>query len=68
LAGVLLCALALPAPAPAGVGAEATGRLAESVAHLKPGEFLWAPQVAPAGPLIIVVSLKRQRAYVYRTV
>jgi hypothetical protein len=33
---------------------------------LKPGEYLWAPEVAPAGPVTIVVSLKTQKAYAYR--
>lgn len=33
---------------------------------LKPGEFLWHPEIAPAGPVVLVVSLDEQRAYVYR--
>lgn len=33
---------------------------------LKPGEFVWAPDIAPRGPLAIVISLPAQRAYVYR--
>jgi hypothetical protein len=33
---------------------------------LKPGEFVWAPDVAPDGPIVVVVSLDEQRAYVYR--
>ncbi|WP_454831466.1 L,D-transpeptidase [Pseudoxanthomonas wuyuanensis] len=35
-------------------------------ANLKPGEYLWYPQIAPAGPIVLVVSLDEQRAYVYR--
>jgi len=38
----------------------------EAVHKLKPGGFFWAPQVAPAGPMLVVVSLRLQRAYVYR--
>lgn len=34
--------------------------------QLKPGEFYWHPEIAPAGPLIILVSLDEQRLYVYR--
>jgi hypothetical protein len=34
--------------------------------ELKPGEFTWAPQAAPAGPILVVVSLDEQRGYVYR--
>ena len=33
---------------------------------LQPGEFLWHPEIAPAGPVVLVVSLDEQRAYVYR--
>jgi len=33
---------------------------------LKPGEFLWHPEISPAGPIVLVVSLDEQRAYVYR--
>ena len=33
---------------------------------LKPGEYLWYPQIAPAGPIVLVISLDEQRAYVYR--
>jgi hypothetical protein len=40
--------------------------VAEAVARMMPGDFLWAPEVAPEGPVLIVVSLKTQRAYAYR--
>ncbi|MBJ7439615.1 MAG: L,D-transpeptidase [Sphingopyxis sp.] len=40
--------------------------VADAVERLKPGEYIWAPQVAPEGPIMIVVSLQRQRAYIYR--
>ncbi|WP_240500039.1 L,D-transpeptidase [Sphingomonas montana] len=33
---------------------------------LKPGEYLWVPEIAPAGPVTIIVSLKTQKAYAYR--
>src|SRR5690606_16039926 len=42
------------------------GSIAETVAKMKPGEFLWAPEVAPAGPVVIIISLETQRAYAYR--
>jgi hypothetical protein len=35
-------------------------------ADLKPGEYLWVPAVSPRGPVVMVVSLPEQRAYVYR--
>ncbi len=37
-----------------------------AIERLKPGEYLWAPEIAPAGPVTMIVSLKTQRAYVYR--
>jgi hypothetical protein len=37
-----------------------------AIERMKPGEFLWAPQIAPEGPITIIVSLKTQRAYAYR--
>jgi L,D-transpeptidase catalytic domain len=33
---------------------------------LKPGEYVWAQGVAPDGPIVVIVSLTEQRAYVYR--
>jgi hypothetical protein len=33
---------------------------------MKPGEFLWAPGIAPEGPVTVIISLKTQRAYAYR--
>jgi len=35
-------------------------------ANLKPGEYLWVPEASPRGPIVMVVSLPQQRAYVYR--
>jgi hypothetical protein len=35
-------------------------------AALKPGEFTWAPDRAPDGPVAVVVSLTEQRVHVYR--
>jgi hypothetical protein len=43
-----------------------SGSVAARVKNLKPGGFLWAPRAAPEGPILIIVSLKKQRAYVYR--
>lgn len=33
---------------------------------LKPGEYRWWPELAPEGPVVMVVSLPEQRLYVYR--
>jgi hypothetical protein len=33
---------------------------------LKPGEWVWAPEIAPSGPVLVTVDLGRQLATVYR--
>src|SRR5262245_34241252 len=33
---------------------------------LKPGEYVWEPERAPEGPLLVVASITEQVAYVYR--
>jgi hypothetical protein len=38
----------------------------EDVRDLKPGQFVWYPERAEAGPVAIVVSLPDQLVYVYR--
>lgn len=42
------------------------GSVVTAVTSLRPGEFIWVPQVAPKGPLLLVVNLKNQRAMLYR--
>lgn len=42
------------------------GTVAEAAARLRPGQYLWAPQVAPSGPMVMIVNLETQRATVYR--
>jgi len=45
------------------IGAAPEPKLVE---QLKAGEYLWAPDIAPAGPMTVIISLAAQRAYVYR--
>ncbi|MEN5362708.1 L,D-transpeptidase family protein [Brevundimonas intermedia] len=40
--------------------------LARAAERLQPGEWVWAPEIAPAGPVLIYVNLSDQRATVYR--
>ena len=58
---LLAVLLALPASA-----AERTVDAPRVPGTLQPGEFLWHPEIAPYGPIVLVVSLDEQRAYVYR--
>ena len=36
------------------------------VDDLAQGEFVWNPQASPAGPVVVLVSLNKQQAFVYR--
>jgi hypothetical protein len=41
-------------------------RLAKQAEELKAGQWVWAPQIAPKGPILVYVDLGRQLATVYR--
>jgi L,D-transpeptidase catalytic domain len=41
-------------------------RVSPETVKLKPGEYVWEPERAPEGPLLIVASTTEQVAYVYR--
>ena len=47
-------------------GAKASRPVGTPPADLKPGEWVWNPAAAPAGPMTVLVSLGEQRGYVYR--
>src|SRR5271163_899461 len=43
------------------------GRAVQPTAvELKPGDYVWHPEVSPAGPVVVIVSLPKQQMYVYR--
>ncbi|KRB79799.1 hypothetical protein ASE00_19005 [Sphingomonas sp. Root710] len=63
----LVLATACTAPLPAAAAPSLQdATVGATVAAMKPGDYLWAPNVAPAGPVVIVVSIAQQRAYAYR--
>ncbi len=68
--GLLACALCAASPRLAAQTAPATGSAdAAAPTHrfaLSAGEYLWMPELASAGPVVIVISLPEQLAYVYR--
>jgi hypothetical protein len=47
-------------------GAKASVPIDTPVDRLKKGEFLWMGEAVTAGPVVMVVSISEQRAYVYR--
>lgn len=52
-----------------GLGAQPaldSGSVIAAAERLGPGEFLWAPDIAPEGPVLLVVSVASQRAILYR--
>lgn len=63
---VLAQGFAWPVPAHAQQVDVSTGSVAEAVARLKAGQYVWAPQIAPEGPMMLIVNLKTQRATLYR--
>jgi hypothetical protein len=65
----LLLAIAALAGGPVhaqGAKVSSAPELARVAEQLKPGEWVWAPTIAPLGPILIYVDLSRQRATVYR--
>jgi len=58
-----ICALTLASGAP---GQTPPAGVDGQIEQLKPGEYFWAPQISPEGPVTIIVSLATQRAYAYR--
>jgi hypothetical protein len=72
IAAVALVAVAAT-PLPA-VGAPASpaqvdvssGSVVEAITKLKPGQYVWAPQVAPEGPTLLIVNVSTQRATLFR--
>ena len=43
-----------------------SGSVVGTVKALRPGEYVWAPGIAPKGPTLLIVNLKSQRAVLYR--
>jgi hypothetical protein len=47
-------------------GAKESSPAETAPADLEQGEFVWNPELAEIGPILVLVSLDEQRAYVYR--
>lgn len=43
-----------------------SGNVMDAVARLKPGQYIWAPEIAPAGPMLVIVNIATQRLVAYR--
>ncbi|MEG8055450.1 L,D-transpeptidase [Sphingomonas sp. 22L2VL55-3] len=62
----LTCRLALALTFATTASAQVPPSIDGRIEHLKPGEYLWAPEIAPVGPVTVIVSLATQKAYAYR--
>jgi hypothetical protein len=62
----LTCSLALALVFATTASAQLPPSIDGRIEQLKPGEYLWAPEIAPAGPVTVIVSLAAQKAYAYR--
>jgi hypothetical protein len=68
----MLSAAALTAQSPAWAnsvpfwGAKSSVAIDTPIDQLKKGQFLWMGEAVTTGPLVVVVSITEQRAYVYR--
>lgn len=60
------CARAFVAVAALLLGLRAAAAIDPDPVALRRGEYIWHPEIAPSGPLVLLVSLDEQRAYVYR--
>ena len=58
--------LSLPAPLVAQQVERSDRPILQIAQQLKPGEFIWAPELSPIGPLLLIVNLESQRAVLFR--
>lgn len=63
---LLVATLLLWLPTALAQGAKTSSPIDTPPSALKPGEFIWSPEAVPEGPVVAVVSLDEQLAYVYR--
>ncbi|WP_447910404.1 L,D-transpeptidase family protein [Brevundimonas bullata] len=63
---MLLAVLAAEPALSQGRPASSVVDLARAADSLQLGEWVWAPAIAPSGPVLIYVNLSDQRATVYR--
>lgn len=68
VAGAALALACVQGSAAIAQGATVTSavELARKTETLKPGQWVWAPQIAPTGPMTVYVDLSRQLATIYR--
>ena len=66
IAGIACLALAAPLSVWAAPASSPAATVLEAAKALQPGQYIWAPDIAPDGPVLLIVSLASQRATLYR--
>ncbi len=66
LALLLVLTFAIPISASAAAGHTKGREVPPFTTEFKPGDYVWHPEISPAGPVVIIVSLPEQKMYVYR--
>jgi hypothetical protein len=67
LATLAVVVFTLARPLTANASGHTKGRAVQPfTSEFKPGDYVWHPEISPAGPVVIIVSLPEQRMYVYR--
>lgn len=67
LAGMLALTAAFPAAvATQGQATSSPIDFARQADRLEPGQWVWADEIAPSGPVLVYVDVSRQRATIYR--
>jgi hypothetical protein len=57
--------LAMPLPV-AAAGFTKGREIVPLTPEFKPGDYVWKPEVSPAGPVVVIVSIPEQTIFVYR--
>jgi hypothetical protein len=63
---VLATVASLSAPLAAQAIDRGNRSVLEVASQLKNGEYVWAPELSPAGPVLLIVNLETQRAVLFR--
>jgi L,D-transpeptidase catalytic domain len=63
LSTVLLGSIFVP---PGAFSGETAEQPTAAIKSLRPGEYIWRPELSPDGPVVVVVSLPEQLTHIYR--
>lgn len=66
LTPIAILVIAYGGPLPSQQVPIGSGSVVRTVTTLKPGQFVWAPQAAPQGPMLMIVNVENQRALLFR--